>query len=429
MDSQTNAPHLRQASAPATDEPDSLPQVTTILFAIACGLSVANIYFAHPLLDAMAADFGISAAAVGGVVTLTQIGYALGLIFIVPLGDFLERRKLIVGQGVLSAIALIVVATAPTEDVLLVAMVAVGLLAVVVQVLVAFAATLASPAARGKAVGTVTSGVVVGLLLARFVSGMLADLGGWRAVYMVSAAATLVMAAILFRVLPREGSSRSSASYRELLRSVLMLFIDEPILRVRAVLGLLIFAAFSAFWTALVLPLSAPPRSMSHTEIGLFGLAGFAGVLAANGAGRAADRGLGQWTTGVSLALLLASWGLIVLLDSSIAMMVVGVIVLDLAVQAVHVTNQSIILATRPDAHSRLVAGYMVFYSIGSAIGAIASTAIYARVGWFGVCALGAGVSAAGLIFWAATRHVGRSRIGEALPSARRQGRPSAHAR
>ncbi|WP_408068567.1 MFS transporter [Vineibacter terrae] len=376
----------------------------------------------------MAADFGISAAAIGGVVTLTQIGYALGLIFIVPLGDFLERRKLIVGQGVLSAMALIVVATAPTENVLLVAMVAVGLLAVVVQVLVAFAATLASPAARGKAVGTVTSGVVVGLLLARFVSGTLADLGGWRAVYMISAAATLIMAASLFRVLPREGSSRSSVSYRELLRSVLMLFIDEPILRVRAVLGLLIFAAFSAFWTALVLPLSAPPHSMSHTEIGLFGLAGSAGVLAANGAGRAADRGLGQWTTGVSLALLLASWGLIVLLDSSIAVVVVGVVILDLAVQAVHVTNQSIILATRPDAHSRLVAGYMVFYSIGSAVGAIASTVVYARMGWFGVCALGAGASAAGFIFWAATRHVGRSRIEAALP-ARRQGRPSVHAR
>lgn len=387
----------------------SISMGTTIIFAIACGLSVANIYFAHPLLDSMAADFGITPSVIGVIITLTQIGYACGLLFIVPLGDILDRRKLIVAQGLLSAIALTVVATTRNEAMLFIAMVAVGLLAVVVQVLVAYSAMLASPTRRGKTVGMVTSGIVVGLLLARFVSGVLADLGGWRTVYMTSAITTLLMAAVLCHILPREAAPRSPVSYPALLRSMLTLFVEEPILRIRAILALLIFAAFSIFWTALVLPLSAPPYTMSHTQIGLFGLAGLAGVFAASGAGRLADRGLEQWTSGISLLLLLISWGFIAFLDSSILALVIGVVILDLAVQAVHVTNQSMIFAIRPEAHSRLVAGYMLFYSIGSAIGAIASTTIYHSAGWNGVCVLGATISLVGVIFWATTAHIGRA--------------------
>lgn len=415
MQNQTEEPRPTADTGNGRAPAPGISMTVTAIFAVAAGLSVANIYFAHPLLDTMAADFGIRSAAIGVVITLTQIGYALGLIFIVPFGDILDRHKLVVSQGLLSAIALTVVATAQTEGVLLVAMVAVGLLAVVVQVLVAFAATLAAPAARGRAVGMVTSGVVVGILLARFVSGALADFGGWRTVYLASAILTFVMALILYRILPREAGVRTKVSYFALLRSLSSLFLQEPVLRVRAVLALLIFATFSTFWTSLVLPLSAAPLSMSHTEIGLFGLAGVAGVLAASGAGRLADRGFGQWTTGVSLALLLASWGLIALLHWSIIALVVGVIVLDLAVQAVHVTNQSLIFAIRPDARSRLVAGYMVFYSIGSAIGAIASTAVYARAGWAGVCVLGAAFSTACLIFWAATARVGSMQLAQAF--------------
>ena len=173
------------------------PAATTLIFAVAAGLSVANIYYAQPLLDAMAGDFGISPAAIGLVVTLTQVGYAVGLIFIVPLGDLLDRRRLIVVQGILSAAALVAVATARTEAVLLASLVAMGMLAVVVQVLVAFAATLAAPSERGKAVGMVTSGVVIGILAARFAAGVLADLGGWPAVYSTSAVLTLAMAGAL----------------------------------------------------------------------------------------------------------------------------------------------------------------------------------------------------------------------------------------
>ncbi len=174
-------------------------------------------------------------------------------------------------------------------------MIAVGLLAVVVQVLVAFTATLAAPTERGHAVGLVTSGVVIGILAARFVAGLLADLGGWRSVYLTSALLMLGMAVLLFRILPRHAPKTTPESYGALLRSMPALFLQEPILRVRAVLALLIFATFSTLWTAMVLPLSAPPLSLSHTQIGLFGLAGLSGALAASGAGRLADRGLGQW--------------------------------------------------------------------------------------------------------------------------------------
>lgn len=392
-----------------TAEPVSVSLMShkvALLFAITCGLAVANIYYAQPLLDAISSEFGITHSSVGIVITVTQICYALGLLLLVPLGDLLNRRWLITGQMLISVLALIVVGTAPTSMVLFIGIAAVGLLAVVTQTLVAFAATLSAPAERGRTVGMVTSGIVIGILLARTFAGVLTDLAGWRSVYLVSAGLTLIMAGVLFRVLPQSEPRRESLSYPQLLRSLFTLFAQERLLRIRAVLCLLIFAAFSILWTSLVLPLSAPPLSLSHTAIGAFGLAGVTGALAAARAGRLADRGLGQKTTGVALILLLISWLPISYTPHSLLALVIGIIFLDLAVQAVHVTNQSMILNLRPEARSRLTAGYMVFYSIGSATGSIASTSIYAYAGWNGVCLLGAIVSATALIFWALTRHV-----------------------
>ncbi|NOU98791.1 MFS transporter [Paenibacillus planticolens] len=377
-----------------------------LLFAIACGLAVANIYYAQPLLDAISNEFGITHSSVGIVITITQVCYALGLLLLVPLGDLLNRRWLIAGQLLVSVLALIVVGTAPTSMVLFIGISAVGLLAVVTQTLVAFAATLAAPAERGRAVGVVTSGIVIGILLARTFAGVLTDLAGWRSVYLVSAVLTLIIAYVLFRVLPHYEHKSESLSYLQLLRSLLTLFAQERILRIRAALALMIFTAFSIFWTSIVLPLSAPPLSLSHTAIGAFGLAGVAGALAAARAGRLADRGLGQRTTGVALILLLISWLPISYTQHSLLALVVGIVLLDLAVQAVHVTNQSMILTLRPEARSRLTAGYMIFYSIGSATGSIASTSIYVYSGWNGVCLLGAIVSALALLFWVLTRRL-----------------------
>lgn len=382
-----------------------------VIFAITCASSVANIYYAQPLLDTIATDFGIDTASVGLVVTLTQIGYAAGLLFIVPLGDLVNRRKLIVAQALLSAVALVGVGSAPGAPFLFAGMVLVGLLAVVVQVLVALTATLARPEERGRAVGLVTSGVVIGILAARFIAGVLADAGGWRTVYFSSAGLMLLMGLLLARVLPRDIPTSRAERYGAVLTSIPALFLREPLLRLRAGLAFLTFASFSTLWTAMVLPLSAAPFHLSHTAIGLFGLAGLAGALAASHAGRLADRGFSEQTAGFSLALLVVSWGAIGLLPHSLAAFTIGVVLLDFAVQAVHVTNQSLIFASRPEAHSRLVAGYMIFYSAGSALGAIASTASYARYGWTSVCLAGAAFSLAGFLLWACSYAKTRRRV------------------
>jgi predicted MFS family arabinose efflux permease len=383
-----------------TDRCQRLSRSTTLLFSATCGLAVANVYLAQPLLDAMAHSLDVAPATTGLVVTATQAGYALGLLLLVPLGDLINRRRLILAQIILSAAALAAAGASQWWAGLLGAMVAVGLLAVVVQVLVAYTAVLAAPAQRGHAVGTVTSGIVLGILLARFASGLIADIAGWRAVYFASSGLMLVIAAVLWRKLPVTSAPPHAQSYGALLQSLFRLFLTERVLRVRGLLALFIFAAFSMLWTAMVLPLSSPPLSLSHSAIGLFGLAGVAGALAATRAGRWADHGWGQRVTGVSLALLTLSWLPIAFAETSLVALVAGIILLDFAVQAVHVTNQSYLFAARPDAQSRMVGAYMCFYSAGSAVGAAAATHIYARWGWTAVSLSGALISATALALW-----------------------------
>lgn len=386
-----------------------LSPTLTLLFSATCALAVANVYFAQPLLDSMAASLGVESGMIGIVVTATQVGYALGLLFIVPLGDLINRKRLVLTQVLLSAIALAAVGTSQQWPVLLGAMVVVGLMAVVVQVLVAYAAVLATPSQRGQAVGTITSAIVVGILLARFTSGLVADLAGWRAVYFLSSGLMLTIAAVLWKVVPATTPPPQAQAYLALIKSLFKLFITDPVLRIRGTLALLIFAAFSVLWTSMVLPLSAPPLSLSHTAIGMFGLAGAAGALAARGAGRWADRGHGQKVTGLSLGLLTLSWLPIAFAGTSLLALVCGVILLDFAVQAVHVSSQSMIFAARPDAESRMVGAYMCFYSFGSALGAVAATHVYELWGWFAVSLLGALISATALLLWGLTSQLLRA--------------------
>ena len=402
----TKISHKSSITKPNLNQQPSMSHALALLFATACGMSVANIYFAQPLLDQLSNEFGINHSIIGVVITITQIFYGLGLLLLVPLGDLLNQRRLIVGQMLLSTTALVIVGTASSSMVLFVGMALVGLLAVVTQTLVAFAATIASPTERGRVVGIVTSGIVIGILLARTFAGILTDVAGWRSVYLFSAALMLLMVFMFIKMLPNVKREVKSLSYPELIRSVLTLFIQERTLRVRSVLAMLIFADFSILWTSLVLPLSTPPIALSHSAIGAFGLVGVAGALAAARAGKLADQGYGQRTTGIALALLLISWLFISYIEQSLIALVIGIVLLDLAVQAIHVTNQTMILPLHTEARSRLTAGYMVFYSIGSAGGSIASTQIYAHFGWGGVSLLGASVSAFALLFWAMTRRV-----------------------
>ncbi|MEV6978319.1 MFS transporter [Kitasatospora sp. NPDC093806] len=386
--------------------PDSrrLSPAVAWLFSVASGLAVANVYYAQPLLDLIADDLRISHATVGLVGTLTQVGYAAGLLLLVPLGDHVDRRILITAQLGLSVAALAAVALAPSAPLMLLAMAAVGLLAVVAQVLVAYAASLAGPADRGRVVGTVTSGIVVGILLARTIAGTIGDLAGWRAVYVVSAVATGAMAAVLAAVVPAERRRRPAPiGYLRLVGSVFTLFAREPVLRVRAGLALLIFTAVTVLLTPMVLPLAAPPFALSHTEIGLFGLAGAAGALGAGYAGRQADRGRARRTVAIGLTAMLAAWPAAALLPHSVWWLVLAMVVIDYGLQSVHVVNHHLLYQVRPEAQSRLTAGYMLLYSAGSALGAIGSTLVYERGGWTAVCLLGGAVSLLALVFWRLT--------------------------
>lgn len=332
------------------------------LFAIASGLSVANVYYAQPLLDALARDFGISHAAVGGVITATQLGCALALLFLVPLGDRVDRRRLMAMQMLALTFALVAVGMAQSTLALLAGMLAVGLLGTAMtQGLIAYAASAAAPHEQGQVVGTAQGGVFIGLLLARVFAGGVSDLAGWRGVYFCAALLMLGIAIPLWRRLPILPPASRTLSYPRLLASMLTLLRQEKVLQVRGMLALLMFAAFNIFWSALVLPLSAPPYNFSHTLIGAFGLAGVVGALAAARAGQWADRGYARRTSGLALLVLLLAWWPLSLMDVSLWALVMGIVLLDLGGQALHVTNQSLIFRTRPDAHSRLVGLYMMF--------------------------------------------------------------------
>ena len=382
------------------------------LFALASGLSVANVYYAQPLLDALARDFNIGQAAVGGVVSATQVGCALALLLLVPLGDRVNRRRLMALQLLALVAALIAVAMAKSTLALLGGMLAVGLLGTAMtQGLIAYAASAAQPHEQGRVVGAAQSGVFIGLLLARVFAGAVSDLAGWRGVYLCAAALMLAIALPLWRWLPKLPAVSNAMSYPRLLASMLTLLRQDKVLQVRGILASLMFAVFNIFWSGLVLPLSAPPFGFSHTMIGALGLIGVVGALAAARAGRWADRGFGQRTSAVALALLLVAWWPLSLMERSLGALVVGIVLLDLGGQALHVTNQSMIFRGRAEEHSRRVGIYMLFYALGSGAGAISTTATYAYAGWRGVCVLGAVVSVSALLFWRATLNVGVDRL------------------
>ena len=365
---------------------------------VATGLAVASNYYAQPLLHTIGQQFSISNAAAGTIVTTAQLSYAVGLMLLVPLGDMFERRALIVLMNLLAAGGLLISAFASNIAVLILGTALTGMLSVVAQILVPFAATLAAPHERGKAVGTVMSGLLLGILLARTAAGALADVGSWRTVYWVAAILMLCMSAVLWRVLPRY-QSPTAMSYPRLLGSILRMFVEEPLFRARSLIGGLLFAAFSMLWTPLTFLLSGPDYGFNNTTIGLFGLAGAAGAYAANRFGRLADRGLGNQATRIGLLLLLASWGLMAFGQASVIALLVGILIQDLAIQGVHVTNTSSLYRTRPEARSRLTAGYMTSYFIGGATGSLVSSWLYSHYGWPGVVTAGAVLAAITLAY------------------------------
>lgn len=409
MDSSDDAPVLGSTCALRTGGASAqanvaLSRPVLLLIAIASGLAVANVYYAQPLLDAIGDEFAVPRSNLGIIGTLTQVGYGVGLLFIVPLGDLVDRRRLILGQTLLSALALWGVAAANDQAQLLACIFLLGSLSVVAQVHVAHAAGLARSTEKGQVVGVVTSGIICGILLARAVSGALSDGFGWRTAFAVAACANLGVAALLAKSLPRQSLPGASVGYGELVVSVLTLLKEERVLRVRGMLALLIFMSITVLWTSVGLALRAEPHRLSHTAVGLFGLAGVVGALGAAYAGRRADQGGAQRTTGLALMLMALAWLPVAALPYSLTALTVGIVLLDFGLQAVHVSNQSLVYRGRPDAQSRLTGAYMLFYSSGCAIGAGLSTWAYDRAGWLGAAALGLASSALSLVFFLATR-------------------------
>lgn len=391
------------ASAPETDARQSrtgtISRRLVALLAIASGLAVANLYYAQPLLHELAGAFGASSAAAGLVVTVTQLGYAAGLLLLVPLGDLVPRRRLVVLVLLVATVALAGSALAGSLAIFEAVALAVGCASVVAQVLVPMAADLAAPERRGQVVGTVMSGLLIGILLSRTLSGLVAAVAGWRTVYWSAAVAMLLLALTLRLALPLERRS-PGIGYPALLRSTAALVRREPLLRRRSLIGALGFAAFSALWTTIAFLLSGPPYHYGLAVIGLFGLVGAAGALSASFAGRLADRGWARPAT-LTFALLVAAAFLLLLAARTLLLpLIVGIVLLDIGVQGNHITSQTLIYRLRGDARSRITSAYMTANFLGGAAGSAAAGALYAGRGWTGVCVLGLVIAASLISVW-----------------------------
>ncbi len=401
-----------QADSP-TAASRAISRRLVVLLAIACGAAVANLYYAQPLLNTLAHAFGVSEESAGLLITITQFGYVVGLAFLVPVGDLRERRGLISTTLLVTAVGLGIAAAAPQYLVFGAALGVVGVTSTVAQVIVPMSSSLAAEHERGRVVGTVMSGLLIGILTARTVSGLIAELFGWRSVFVFAAVAMLILAVVLRRSLPRVPPT-ADLSYRGSLRSVATLIGDEPVLRQRMMLGALSFVCFSALWTSIAFLLAGSPYNYGNALIGLFGLVGIAGALAASIAGRLADRGLGQLTSVAAIVVLLVSWGVLAAGRSSLAPLILGIALLDFASQALHISNQSAIYALRPEARSRLTTAYMVSCFLGASAGSALSSTLFASDGWGGVCLLGAVTAAVTLAVWAVTTLALRSSSGPA---------------
>jgi len=369
------------------------------VMAVASGLSVANLYYAQPLLHTLATDFAVTKGAAGTIITMTQLGYAIGLVLLVPLGDLLVRRRLVTWISLAAVVASLAAALSAKLPWFDAACFFIGITAVVAQILVPFAAHLARDEDRGRVVGRVMSGLLMGILLARVASGFISDVLGWRGVYWIAGGVMLSQAVVLFRVLPAE-PPQSRQTYGALLLSILHLMRDEAILRRRIVYGMAVFAGFSVLWTSLPFLLAPSPYAYTDSLIGLFGLLGVSGVIMASFAGHLHDLGHSRSATGIALALVIISFVLMGLFPYHVAAIIVGVVLLDLGVQGTQILNQSTIYTLRPEARSRITTAYMTCFFIGGAIGSAVAAAAFTHFGWTGVTVAGGSFGAIGFLFW-----------------------------
>ncbi|WP_432491108.1 MFS transporter [Kineococcus gypseus] len=374
-----------------------------LLMAVATGLTVGGNYVNQPLLDAISSDLAVPQGTAATLVTTAQVSYGLGLLLVVPLGDLLERRRLLTVLALLAAAGHALCAVATSFPVLLVGTAVAGLFSVAAQVLVPFAAELAEPGRAGRAVGTVMSGLLVGALLARSASGALAQVADWHAPYAAVAAGLVVLALVLRRRLPVSVPQRVGG-YAATLASTAALVREEPRLRTRALLSAAGFAGVSVLFSSMTFLLAGRPFGLGEAQIGLIGVAGAGAAAAAALAGRLADAGRGQLATGAGALLFVLAWAALGLSGpgaaASLALFVVGYALADLSLQVVHVSSQNVVYPLRPDARARLNSAYMTTYFAGGALGSAVGSAAWIAGGWGAVTLAGAAFTAATIALW-----------------------------
>jgi predicted MFS family arabinose efflux permease len=376
--------HARPSAATST----YLTPVHVWMMAFSAGAIVANIYYIQPLLSAIADDFHVSVTTVGAVAMVSQLGTAIAMLVFVPLGDTKERRQLIVRLLVGAAICLVGMATAKSLLGLVAASLGVGFSGAIVHLIVPYAANLSHPERRGTTVGTVLSGLLFGILLARTLSGLVGVWLGWRGIYWIAAAMMIFVATLIHKWLPRS-EPELRLSWFSLIRSTGSLIRTQPLLRESTLLGATFFCAFSAFWTTLVFFLQTPPYHYGSGVAGLFGLVGAAGAVCAPLIGRTADKYGARRNILVALLLTILSFIVMYLWGTHLLGLIAGVILLDVGVQAGHISNQTRIYSLVPEARSRLNMVYMICYFTAGAFGSYAGTALWQRFGWAGVCGFG----------------------------------------
>ncbi len=377
----------------ATSSNNTHPRAPLPFLGLACAVGVSTMYYNQPLLLEMSRTYGASVGRTGFVAVATQIGYAVGMLLFVPLGDVLERRALIMRMFGGVAVALLLVAMAPTLNLLIVASVLIGLLASVTHIVLPIAPDLVPNEERGRAIGIVMTGLLLGILLARTFAGWVSNIHGWRYVFVVAAVINASFVPLFWRVMPKL-PPRQNLLYRDAMASLWTLLRTQPLLRESCVLGALVFAAFSCFWTTLAFLLNSH-YGLGAGVAGTFGIVGAAGALAAPIAGRFADTKGSRWVVAAGMSILAASyvllWGAERLHLSTalhIAALFVGVVILDIGAQMTQVANQTRIFGLVPSARSRVNTVYMTIYFTGAAIGSALATVVWVHSKWNGVCTL-----------------------------------------
>ena len=358
---------------------------TVIVMATTCGLLAANLIYAQPLLATIGRSFAVSVNQVGLIPMLGQLGYALGLILIVPLGEKYNQRSLIVLMLCAVVLALALMAAAPTVALLLIASCLVGFMSIIPELIIPFAARLAPSNERGRVVGTVLCGFLVGTPLATILSGFVGEHLGWRAIFWIAAAMMIVLAVVLRFLLPDDQSAKSEVSYPQLLGSLWGLLRSEPVLQEVSILGILVFGSFTVFWVTLSFILETPPYHYGSDVVGLFGLVGIAGALAALFVGRFADRRDARYANGVALAVILLSFVVMWLTGQRLLGLIIGAFLLDLGAQSNQAANEARIYSLDPAAWNRLNTVYILMFCLGGSLGSVLGAFGWSIARWNGV--------------------------------------------